>query len=143
MVVGTEGQVQQANTKCRPGECVIISRCPAFLTLVKQMKSGNHAAKAKVITNQCGFERYLPKVCCRGNVNDREKTKIPTKSPSFELKPAPVALVQTTKQASFKRRVTNAFIRKQNNVKIPSDCGLTNVISPRIVNGRHITLVSP
>ena len=64
------------------------------------MKAGNHAAKAKVISSQCGFEKSLPKVCCPRNSVVGENIKTTTKPPNFEAKPAPAALLQTAKHSS-------------------------------------------
>jgi len=127
LLLGTGGQSQQGHPKCGSSDCVIISSCPSFLKLVTQMKSGNHAAKRKVMSSQCGFERSLPKVCC-----DRNVQKSSTKSPILEHVPTPAAFVQTARR----RRVQNGFLRNKK-VKLPSDCGVTNMISTRIVNGQH------
>jgi len=59
----TEGD--DLKTLCRPGqECRLISRCPAVLKLVLKVKSGDLAAREKLLKSTCGFEKSLPKVCC-------------------------------------------------------------------------------
>ena len=73
------------------------------------MKSGSHAAKRKVMSSQCGFERFLPKVCCHKEIGNNETPRT-TKSPILENKPTPAALVQTAKQTSLIRRVPNALL---------------------------------
>ena len=65
-----------------------------------QMKSGSHAAKQKVLSSQCGFEKSLPKVCCPGLVDEKHKQHISSRPPAFEPKPAPAALVQTAKHSN-------------------------------------------
>lgn len=133
VLVATQSHAQQGHPKCGSSECVIISNCPAFLKLVFQMKAGNHAAKAKVISSQCGFEKSLPKVCCPRNNVVEENTKSTTRAPSFEPKPDPAALLQTAKHSS------NSLIKrlKKTQISLPDDCGITSVFSTRIVNGHH------
>ena len=135
LLLVTRGQSQQGHPKCGSSDCVIISSCPSFLKLVTQvifapihfwsmwncfslnkdpilfqMKSGSHAAKRKVMSSQCGFERFLPKVCCHKEIGSNETPRT-TKSPILENKPTPAALVQTTKQTySLIRRVPNALL---------------------------------
>merc|ERR1712013_50317 len=70
IAVVAQTEAQLGHDKCGSSNCVILSSCPAFLKLVLQMKSGSHAAKQKVLSSQCGFEKSLPKVCCPGLVDD-------------------------------------------------------------------------
>jgi len=130
VIMVVQVQAQQGQNKCSPSSCVIISSCPAFLKLVIQMKSGNHAARRKVISSQCGFEKSLPKVCCPGLVAKTEKPKTTTQPPAFEPKPAPVALVQTAKHSGINIR---RIIKPK--VTLPHNCGITTVFSTRIVSG--------
>lgn len=135
LIIVTAGQ--SLHPKCGSSDCVSISNCPSFLKLVLQMKSGDHDAKKEVMSSQCGFERSLPKVCCHRNIDVQERPIPSPKVQTLEPQPTPAAFVQTAKQTSLRRRVPNRFIQKKDHVEIPSDCGVTNVFSTRIVNGRN------
>jgi len=122
----------EAQDKCGSSNCVIISSCPAFLKLVLQMKSGNHAARQKVLSSQCGFEKSLPKVCCPGLADKKQKQQSSTRPPAFEPKPAPAALVQTAKHSN---RVNIRRHIKSKAGSLPPNCGIASMFSTRIVSG--------
>jgi len=121
---------QQQEPQCEKSECVIITNCPSFLQLVKKMKSGDHEARKKVMQSQCGFESSLPKVCCNNRSKDGEP-QIPRKVETLEKLPAPVALI-----SGKQKKPQNAWGIRQK-VEFPSDCGLTNTFSTRIVRGHN------
>jgi len=132
VAVVAQTEAQLGHDKCGSSNCVIISSCPAFLKLVLQMKSGSHAAKQKVLSSQCGFEKSLPKVCCPGLVDEKHKQHISSRPPAFEPKPVPAALVQTAKHSN--NRVN---IRRHKGSLLPHNCGLANMFTTRIVSGRE------
>lgn len=108
----------QGNIGCSRSECVSISDCPEFLKLVRKMKSGDHAARKKIVQNQCGFEKSLPKVCCQSIA-------------TAPLLPKPQRL-QTAKHSE---NVPEKLLPRREKVRIPYDCGRSRMLSNRIVNG--------
>jgi len=81
VVQNTSGQfqIEESHPKCGAKQCVVISKCPAVLKLVfqvLQVKAGSQQAKRQLLSNQCGFEKTLPKVCCDRNAEITEKPRI-------------------------------------------------------------------
>eukprot|EP00092_Neocalanus_flemingeri_P094562 GFUD01120258.1.p1 GENE.GFUD01120258.1~~GFUD01120258.1.p1 ORF type:complete len:425 (+),score=86.26 GFUD01120258.1:209-1483(+) len=89
-IQATKGQFQleQSHPKCGARECVIISGCPAVLKLVFQVKAGDPEAKKQLLTNHCGFENSLPKVCCDRKGDITEKPRIFPNSQTIRPKSA-------------------------------------------------------
>ena len=53
--------------KCEPGSrCRLISSCPAMMVLLARVKTGHREALNTLLASQCGFSKFMPKVCCPG-----------------------------------------------------------------------------
>ena len=53
--------------ECEPGSrCQLISSCPAMMVLLARVKSGHREALNTLLVSQCGFYKFMPKVCCPG-----------------------------------------------------------------------------
>jgi len=95
--VSGQFQIEDSQTKCGMKECVVISKCPSVLRLVfqvLQVKAGSQQAKRELLSNQCGFEKTLPKVCCDRGADITEKPRIFPNRQTFK----PVLSIATTER---------------------------------------------
>merc|ERR1719229_1530355 len=74
-----EGESAESSV-CGAADCVIISRCSAVLSLVLKVKAGDATARAQLQELECGFERSLPKVCCRRSGDTETRRVFPSSS---------------------------------------------------------------
>merc|ERR1719229_1439238 len=74
-----EGESAESSV-CGAADCVIISRCSAVLSLVLKVKAGDAAARVQLQELECGFERSLPKVCCRRSGDTETRRVFPSSS---------------------------------------------------------------
>merc|ERR1711963_1238668 len=72
------------NSICGSQDCVIISKCPSVLKLVFKVKAGDFEARSQLLKLQCGFEKSLPKVCCKRNIGATEAPRIFVNSGSVQ-----------------------------------------------------------
>jgi len=72
------------NSICGSQDCVIISKCPSVLKLVFKVKAGDFAARSQLLKLQCGFEKSLPKVCCKRSFGATEAPRIFVNSGSVQ-----------------------------------------------------------
>eukprot|EP00092_Neocalanus_flemingeri_P038358 GFUD01041761.1.p1 GENE.GFUD01041761.1~~GFUD01041761.1.p1 ORF type:complete len:414 (-),score=82.69 GFUD01041761.1:50-1291(-) len=121
-IQATKGQFQleQSHPKCGARECVIISGCPAVLKLVFQVKAGDPEAKKQLLTNHCGFENSLPKVCCDRKGDITEKPRIFPNSQTIIPKSAVTSVpIPSSTTPSTTTQETTPFTTKTTTTSLP------------------------